>query len=58
MAETWVIVTTDKDKMIDFAALAMHEGWLRTIYRVRDDERQFLRSDRAIPELFDQDAGR
>jgi hypothetical protein len=39
MAETWVVVTTDQDKMIDFAAKALHEGWLRTVYRVRDEDR-------------------
>jgi hypothetical protein len=59
MAETWVIVTTDPSKMIDFAALALHEGWLRSCYRVKDEDR--IRTDMSPREfryrdLFDQDA--
>jgi hypothetical protein len=60
MAETWVIVTTDVDQMISFAAKGLHEGWLRSCYRVKDEDKTWLRPDVRQPvseaELFDQDA--
>jgi hypothetical protein len=62
MSETWVFVVTDPDKMIDFAALALHEGWLRSCYRVKDEDRLTAqsRTHSYAPlkdqEVYDQDA--